>query len=96
MCGRNGIDGLIAALGSGDDKSVEKLRIAANGCPTCMLATIRQSKLQHASTADEDGYTPGFHINFDYKSEKEAWWAERNQAEPENGRTNLTAGEHDQ
>ena len=84
MCGRRGIDGLTAALGKGDDDGVESLRTAANECPTCMLAAIRQSKLQYAPEADEDGYTPGFHVNFDYQAEKEAWWAARNQEDQYN------------
>jgi hypothetical protein len=76
MCGRKGIDGLIATLGKGDDEGVKNLRTAANECPTCMLAAIRQSKLQHAGDNEGNGY---FHVNFDYRKEKKAWWACRNE-----------------
>lgn len=44
-------------------QNTEKLREAANGCPACMLAAIRQSG---------NGWVP-----FDWKEESKAWWADR-------------------
>jgi hypothetical protein len=72
MCGNVGIEGFVEVLGIGDDAGVEKLREAANGCPACMLAGIRQSKLQHGP--DDEG--PGFSVPFKFQEEKAEWWAE--------------------
>jgi hypothetical protein len=73
MCGiKTPVKELIEALGDGTDLS--KLREAADGCPACMLAAIRQSGLQYA---DEEG---GNYIDaFNYKEEKAAWWAHVNE-----------------
>jgi hypothetical protein len=46
-----------------------------------MLAAIRQSKLQTPAEWDEDGQSGGFHVPFDFKEEKTAWWAEVNDRE---------------
>ena len=69
---------LIAALGDGT--SVEALRDAAECCPTCMLAAIRQSGLQRAwgTNGDDD---EGFHVQFDYRAELKSWWNCTNDAE---------------
>lgn len=80
MCGHSGIDGFIAALGIGDEEGVERLRTVTDGCPACMLAGIRQSKLQSPGGYDEDGPT-GFSVPFDFRKEKEAWWAAANERE---------------
>lgn len=41
------------------------LRVAANGCPACMLAAIRQSGTSW--------------VNFDWKKESKEWWADHQQ-----------------
>jgi len=74
MCGNIGIEGFVEALGIGDAAGVEKLREVAEGCPACMLAGIRQSKLQHGPDEDD----PGFSVPFNLQEEKAEWWAERN------------------
>jgi hypothetical protein len=79
MCRREGastlVRPLIDALGAGDTSGVERLRAAAEGCPACMLAAIRQSGLQ--TPFEVDG-PPGFHVEFDYQEEKREWWAQQN------------------
>lgn len=77
MCGRIGIEGLIETLGDGSEREVGELRKVANGCPACMLAAIRQSKLQCGW--DEEG--GGFSVPFRYSEEKARFWAERNEKE---------------
>lgn len=66
---------LIEALGDGKDAGLKRLREATEGCPVCMLAAIIQSKLQRPEIPGEDN---GFHIEFDFKKEKEAFLHEAN------------------
>ena len=78
------INDLIAALGNGDKVGVETLRELADNCPTCMLAAIRQSGLQHGSDGESlpDGtgyYDPGLHVEFDYRSELADFWKSVNE-----------------
>ena len=69
MCGSNlPVAQFVAALGDGKD--LTKIREVTDNCPACILAAIRQSKIQYP--ADEDG--PGFHVDFDFKIEKAEWW----------------------
>jgi hypothetical protein len=75
MCGRTGIDGLIEALAPGDDEGVNRLRKAANGCPACMLAAVRQSGFQ--TPPDEDGQ--GKSVPFNYQIEKNEFWKRVNE-----------------
>jgi len=63
---------LIQALGDGTDLSA--IRDLSNNCPTCILAAIRRSKLQHYE-CDEDGCS-SFRVEFDYQKEKEAFFKE--------------------
>jgi hypothetical protein len=65
---------LITALGSGKPEDVDRLRSTAGGCPACMLAAIIQSGIQ--TPPDETG--PGFHVEFDFKAEKQSFWQEVN------------------
>lgn len=58
---------LIAALGHGSKECVATLRDLCEGCPACMLAAIRLSGLQTAE--------PYFHVEFDFKREKEVFWS---------------------
>lgn len=62
---------LIEALGKGDVDGLARLRELATGCPACMLAAIIQSKLQRPLNHDGEG---GFHVDFDFKKEKDAFW----------------------
>lgn len=82
MCKQNQhtpLPDLIAALGAGDKAGVDALRDAAEGCPACMLAAIRQSGLQRATTFGPEGIEDdGFRVPFDFNAEKESWWADRN------------------
>lgn len=71
---------LIEALGNGSAQGVERLRSAAQGCPVCMLAAIIQSKLQRPYDTEGD---PGFHIEFDFKKEKDAYMQEVNSLKDE-------------
>jgi hypothetical protein len=57
---------LISALDSG---GLQALKEAAHNCPACILAAIVQSKVK-----DGDDY----YVEFDYKEEVKAFWADRN------------------
>lgn len=48
------IEALITAAGLG----LNTLTEAANNCPACMLAGIRQCRKRYPADWDEDGYTP--------------------------------------
>ena len=75
---------LIAALGIGDDAGMTELRDLTEGCPVCILAAIRQSKLQHGGDMDEDGYSEGFYITqFDFKKDRDEFLKEMNDARAE-------------
>lgn len=81
MCNAAGLDqksmsSLISTLGKGDNVGLDKLRDLAENCPACILSAIRQSKLQYYEL-DEDGFH-GFRVEFDFKKEKELFWAEVN------------------
>lgn len=71
------IDELVEALGCGDRDGVDKLRELSEGCPACMLAAIRQSKLQ-LQTDEVDGWEQHFHVDFDYQMEKANFWSSYN------------------
>lgn len=66
---------LIAAVGHGRKEGLENVRTAAEGCPACILAAIRQSKINEI--ADENGIVPGY-VEFDFKQEKAEFWASIN------------------
>ena len=71
MCGSNlPVAEFVAALGDGKD--LAKIRELADNCPACILAGIRQSKLQYFDM-DEEGPC-GFHVHFDFNIEKAEWW----------------------
>lgn len=62
-------------------KAVEELREAADGCPACMLAAIRQSGLQYKEpVVDEDGVDYGPDIGFNFKAELRDFWSNVNDA----------------
>jgi hypothetical protein len=69
---------LISALGIGDAEGVKKLRELSEGCPVCMLAAIRQSKLQyyHSDEAGDSGYR----VEFEFRDEKKLFWRMINNA----------------
>ena len=72
---------LIAAFtGSGEDweAGVKALREAADGCPACMLAAIRQSGVQRKVIAGELGEEP-LHIPFAFREEVDAFWRDYNE-----------------
>jgi hypothetical protein len=79
------IEELIAALrkfenedGADYTRGVVELRKLADGCPACMLAAIRQSKLQQV---DPDAELGSFiSIPFDFKKELKAFWDDVNDA----------------
>lgn len=71
---------LIAAVGSGGPEGLERLRKAADDCPACILAGIRQSKINHPDP--EIGGGDGSYIEFDYKKEAMTFWANQ---EPDYG-----------
>lgn len=86
VCGMCELDGdviqkpiaeLSAALESG---GIEGLRTAAEGCPACMLAAIRQSGINKVS---EDPEVPCPDVLFfDFKEECKTWWERYNELHP--------------
>jgi len=62
---------LVTALGSGDNAGVEAVRQLAEGCPGCILAAIRASKLQHPYLDDND---TGFSVPYNFRDELNSWW----------------------
>jgi len=54
---------------------INNLRDATDGCPACMLAAIRQSGMHK-------------HIEFDFKKEKEMFWAGYNEAQSRDDKYN--------
>lgn len=60
----------------------EELRKAADDCPACMLAAIRQSGLQKWCV-DEDGIDTGADFQFDFKAEMASFWEAVNEARGE-------------
>lgn len=71
---------LVEALGGGDKAGVERLREAAQGCPACMLSAIIASDLQEPADLETGG---GFHVEFDFKKERDEFWKEVNSAKAE-------------
>lgn len=56
---------------------MDDLRKAADNCPACILAAIRQSPIRNGmSTADYWEWMTG--LNFDFKSELEKFWETQN------------------
>ena len=55
-----------------NEKELKKLRdFFDDGCPACMLATVRQAEKQEGMSF----------LNFDYKKEHDAYWKERREKE---------------
>lgn len=71
---------LIAITQQCAEDNIEPLREAANGCPACMLAAIRQSGKQRPYESEDDR---GFSFAFDFKKEKESWWHDEKHAREE-------------
>ena len=59
------------------DKGLVVLREAAQNCPSCILAAIRQSKVQRPYMGEDD---EGVHVNFDFKAEQAEFWNSINDA----------------
>lgn len=59
-------------------EGLEALRDLSGGCPCCMLAAIRQSKLQ-VGYSDGETYSPGIDLGFHFASEMKAFWDGENQ-----------------
>lgn len=86
MCGTHSLDPspllelieIAKSYGDDQEKILNSLRTAADGCPMCMLAAIRQSKIQgHSNTPDEEGNYWSFYLDsFDFKKERESLWRE--------------------
>jgi hypothetical protein len=62
------------------DNGLGALRVATLGCPACMLAAIRISKIQ-AWIGPND--PPPVSLDFDYKKEAGAFWARINEEREE-------------
>ena len=77
------VPGLIEILGAGSDEEFDKLSDHVEGCPACILAAIRQSRLHESGP---NGYVrnPGGKVNcFDFKAETGSFFSEReNNREP--------------
>ncbi len=62
------------------DCGMKELREMAGNCPACILAAIRQSKIQKW---DGDPESPPPDLGFDFKKELASMWAEANNARAE-------------
>lgn len=84
MCGNEGIDGFIEALGVGDTEGVNRLTEVAHRCPACILAGIRQSRVQRGPSGDEESFDFGFSVPWDYELAKREFWDRKNEDELKN------------
>lgn len=62
------------------DQAIQELRLAASGCPACMLSAIRHSKMQTPTEYDGEGIVEGFSFPFNFKEEMKAFWDAINDA----------------
>ena len=84
------IEELIAALTSSPEdnyaEGLKRVRDLTNHCPACILAAIRQAKVQRKAMWNWDTDTeidPGCHVDFDFRDELKSWWSDTNAAENE-------------
>ena len=66
---------LIEAIGSGTDKELDTLRDITENCPVCILAAIRQAKIQRGYDEGDEGFS----VNFDFKAELKIFWEQYNE-----------------
>lgn len=70
-----GMPELVEATRKCTEGDIGPLREAAEGCPACMLAGIRQSGMQRPPSGMLKDFDPGFHFYaFEFKKEKDEWW----------------------
>lgn len=60
---------LLAIYGDGSDNNLKALRNCVDGCPACILATIRQAGINHDSIVPE-GYQDSHAFDFKAESKK--------------------------
>lgn len=70
---------LVAALGIGDDRGMQALRMLCQDCPACILAAIRQSK---TLIPYQDDGNPAW-VCFEFKRALASFWSEVNQVQAE-------------
>lgn len=73
----------LTSCGTDFDAGLEKLKELADDCPACILAAIRQSKVQTPDEYDkqDDTFISGVHINFNFKEALKEMWSQHNNAE---------------
>jgi hypothetical protein len=72
---------LVALLKGVDTKAeLAALREAADDCPMCILAAIRQSRRQVIPDPDEDGMATCCLYDYDFRAELKSKWSDYNQA----------------
>ncbi|WP_299077832.1 hypothetical protein [uncultured Paraglaciecola sp.] len=67
---------LYSAIGEGGDDGLARLREASNDCPACMLSAIRMLNKANDELwkqSDGKGFTATFHVDFDWKAERDRW-----------------------
>lgn len=69
---------LIEIIGEGGEGSLERLREATDGCPACMLAGIRQSKINDYTSDDTFESYRKREVGFEYKKERDEFMEEVN------------------
>lgn len=59
------------------DGTENHLKKLTRGCPACMLSVIIQTRPKDRKSRDPDDQLDSW---FDFKKERDTWWAERNDA----------------
>ena len=79
--GPNDVADLVAFFrgteGQDPQERLKALREKTEGCPACILATLRQSG-SLGYTIDAEGECHGIDWGFNFQTEKTAWWSEIN------------------
>lgn len=93
-CGvcKNSEPDIVALSGVALTGDIAKLLDAADGCPACVLAAIRQANWPTVTDASNDGMSlftrkeiPQAISDWNFKEALAEWWREMNASEYENG-----------
>jgi len=93
MCGVSGtghggpVVDAVKVLSKGTQAELDQLRNFCEGCPACMLAAIRQSKIEDVPSDIHPGskgaWAMTVHPSWSYKEEKKVFWEQVNETQNE-------------